>query len=133
MNLLISFLGIPRRSSHVLEPTCPRNCLCLEDFKFVQCSNAQLTHIPMDLPKTAAIIDLSHNNIAELRAEDFANLSKVVEINISHNLIKQLDKEVNIILSLSDFLCLINPFISYYSRLSVACIVYNACVWQIIN
>lgn len=97
--LLISFLGIPRRSSHVLEPSCPRNCLCLEDFKFVQCSKAELTHVPLDLPKNAAIIDLSYNDIAELRAEDFANLSKVVEINLSHNLIKQLDKEVNIILS----------------------------------
>lgn len=93
--ILISFLGIPRRSSHVLEPTCPRNCLCLEDFKFVQCTKAQLTHVPLDLPKNVAIIDLSYNEIAELRSEDFANLSKLVEINLNNNLIKQLDKEVN--------------------------------------
>ncbi|XP_023167688.1 leucine-rich repeat and transmembrane domain-containing protein 2 isoform X2 [Drosophila hydei] len=85
--------SIPRRSSHVLEPSCPRNCLCLEDFKYVQCTNAHLTHVPLDLPKTAAIIDLSHNVISELRAEDFANLSKVVEINLNHNLIRRIDKE----------------------------------------
>ncbi|EDW73097.1 uncharacterized protein Dwil_GK16825 [Drosophila willistoni] len=84
---------IPRRSNHVLEPSCPRNCLCLEDYKFVQCTNAHLTHVPLDMPKTAAIIDLSHNVIAELRAEDFANLSKVVEINLNHNLLSRLDKE----------------------------------------
>ncbi|XP_017842132.1 leucine-rich repeat and transmembrane domain-containing protein 2 [Drosophila busckii] len=85
--------SIPRRSSHILDPSCPRNCLCLEDFKFIQCTNAQLTQVPLDLPKMAAIIDLSHNSISELRAEDFANMSKVVEINLNHNLIKRLDKE----------------------------------------
>ncbi|XP_034482512.1 leucine-rich repeat-containing G-protein coupled receptor 6 isoform X2 [Drosophila innubila] len=85
--------SIPRRSSHVLEPSCPRSCLCMEDFKYVQCTHAQLTHVPLDLPKMVAIIDLSHNDIAELRAEDFANLSKVVEINLSHNLLKHVDKE----------------------------------------
>ncbi|XP_060651713.1 leucine-rich repeat and transmembrane domain-containing protein 2 isoform X1 [Drosophila nasuta] len=85
---------IPRRSSHVLEPSCPRSCLCLEDFKYVQCINAQLTHVPLDLPKTAAIVDLSHNDIAELRAEDFSGLAKLVEINLSYNLLKQVDKEV---------------------------------------
>lgn len=78
----------------MLEPSCPRNCLCLEDFKFVQCTKAQLTHVPLDLPKNVAIIDLSYNEIAELRSEDFANLSKLVEINLNNNLIKQLDKEV---------------------------------------
>jgi len=51
--------------------------------------------VPLDLPKMAAIIDLSHNDIAELRPEDFANLSKVLEINLSHNLLKQVDKEVS--------------------------------------
>ncbi|KAM8708640.1 hypothetical protein ACLKA7_015585 [Drosophila subpalustris] len=85
--------SIPRRSSHVLEPSCPRSCHCMEDYKFVQCTHAHLTHVPLDLPKMAAIIDLSHNDIAELRAEDFANLSKVVEINLSYNLLKQVDKE----------------------------------------
>ncbi|EDV97797.1 leucine-rich repeat and transmembrane domain-containing protein 2 isoform X2 [Drosophila grimshawi] len=85
--------SIPRRSSHVLEPSCPRSCHCLEDFKYVQCINAHLTQVPLDLPKRAAIIDLSHNEIAELRAEDFANLSKLVEINLSHNLLRRLDKE----------------------------------------
>lgn len=79
----------------MVEPICPRNCLCLEDFKFVQCTKAQLTHVPLDLPKNVAIIDLSHNEITELHSEDFANLSKVVEINLNHNLIKRLDKEVN--------------------------------------
>lgn len=51
--------------------------------------------MPLDLPKNVAIIDLSHNEISELHSEDFANLSKVVEINLNHNLIKRLDKEVN--------------------------------------
>ncbi|EDW41311.1 reticulon-4 receptor-like 2 [Drosophila sechellia] len=86
--------NIPRRSNHVLEPSCPRNCLCLEDFKFVQCANAHLTHVPLDMPKTAAIIDLSHNVIAELRPEDFANLSRAVEINLNHNMISSIDKDV---------------------------------------
>ncbi|EDV41139.1 uncharacterized protein Dana_GF23572 [Drosophila ananassae] len=86
--------NIPRRSNHVLEPSCPRNCHCLEDFKYVQCTNAHLTHVPLDMPKTAAIIDLSHNVISELRPEDFANLSRVQEINLNHNLISRIDTEV---------------------------------------
>lgn len=46
------------------------------------------------MPKTAAIIDLSHNVISELRPEDFANLSRVQEINLNHNLISRIDNEV---------------------------------------
>ncbi|XP_022217984.2 leucine-rich repeat and transmembrane domain-containing protein 2 [Drosophila obscura] len=84
--------NIPRRSNLVLEPSCPRQCRCLED-KYIQCSNAHLTHVPLDIPRTAAIIDLSYNVIAELRPEDFANLSRLVEINLNHNLLSHLDKE----------------------------------------
>ncbi|XP_026849036.1 leucine-rich repeat and transmembrane domain-containing protein 2 [Drosophila persimilis] len=84
--------NIPRRSNLVLEPSCPRQCRCVED-KYIQCSNAHLTHVPLDIPRTAAIIDLSYNVIAELRPEDFANLSRLVEINLSHNLLSHLDKE----------------------------------------
>lgn len=54
-----------------------------------------MTHVPLDMPKTAAIIDLSHNVIAELRPEDFANLSRAVEINLNHNLISSIDKDVS--------------------------------------
>ncbi|SPP77284.1 blast:Slit homolog 1 protein [Drosophila guanche] len=84
--------NIPRRSNLVLEPSCPRQCRCVED-KYIQCSNAHLTHVPLDIPRTAAIIDLSYNVIAELRPEDFANLSRLVEINLNHNLLTHLDKE----------------------------------------
>lgn len=33
--------------------------------------------------------------IAELRPEDFANLSRAVEINLNHNLISSIDKDVS--------------------------------------
>lgn len=85
---------IPERSNHVVEPTCPKACLCLEAYKFIQCSNAGLRQIPPDIPTTAAIIDLSHNQIKEIKKTDFAHRTKLQEINLNYNFIEKLDKEV---------------------------------------
>ena len=50
--------------------------------------------MPNDIPTTAAIIDLSHNEIKELKKTDFSHRSKLQEINLNYNKIEQLDREV---------------------------------------
>ncbi|XP_054735252.1 vasorin isoform X1 [Anastrepha obliqua] len=81
------------RSNHVLEPSCPKVCLCLEDYKHILCNSAGLTQVPKDLPHTTLILDLSENHIAELRTEDFSNITKVREINLSGNRLKTVNNE----------------------------------------
>ncbi|KAM7355682.1 uncharacterized protein ACRADG_001667 isoform 2-T2 [Cochliomyia hominivorax] len=93
-SFLFNLFDIPQRSNHIVEPTCPKDCLCLEDYKFIQCSNAGLTQIPRDIPTTAAIIDLSHNQIKEINKNDFSHRTKLQEINLNYNAIEKLDQEV---------------------------------------
>ncbi|XP_073836286.1 uncharacterized protein [Musca autumnalis] len=84
----------PQRSNHVVEPVCPKTCLCLEDYKYIDCSNGRLTEVPHDLPITAVIIDLSHNRIKEIKTQDFAHRIKLQEINLSNNLIESVNEEM---------------------------------------
>uniref|UniRef100_A0A1A9X334 LRRNT domain-containing protein n=1 Tax=Glossina brevipalpis TaxID=37001 RepID=A0A1A9X334_9MUSC len=93
-SLLFSLFNLPKRNDHVVEPKCPKECLCLEDFKFVNCAHAYLKHVPPDIPLTAYKLDLSDNQIELIRKEDFANHSKLMEINLNNNRLKQLNKEV---------------------------------------
>ncbi|XP_012159576.1 slit homolog 3 protein isoform X2 [Ceratitis capitata] len=83
-----------RRSNFVMEPTCPKFCQCHENYKHILCNGAGLTEVPGNLPATALIIDLSQNNITELRTGDFANITKVREINLSGNQLSSISKEI---------------------------------------
>ncbi|KAL9904505.1 uncharacterized protein ACN2A1_004833 isoform 1-T1 [Glossina fuscipes fuscipes] len=91
---LLSLFNLPKRNDHVLDPTCPKECLCLEDFKFVNCAHAHLKHVPPDLPRTAYKVDLSNNQIELIRGTDFANRSKLMEINLNNNHLTELNKEI---------------------------------------
>ncbi|XP_011293939.1 oligodendrocyte-myelin glycoprotein [Musca domestica] len=84
----------PQRSNHVVEPVCPKSCLCLEDFKYIDCSNGRLTEVPHDLPNTAVILDLSHNRIKEIKPSDFSHRLKLQEINLSNNLLENVTEEM---------------------------------------
>ncbi|XP_049312928.1 slit homolog 2 protein isoform X2 [Bactrocera dorsalis] len=81
-------------SSQVLEPKCPKDCHCLDNFKRILCNGLGLTRVPKNLPTTTLFIDLSQNNIGELHIEDFVNISKVREINLSYNQLKFIDKSI---------------------------------------
>lgn len=78
----------------MVEPVCPKSCLCLEDFKYIDCSNGRLTEVPHDLPNTAVILDLSHNRIREIKPSDFSHRLKLQEINLSNNLLENVTEEV---------------------------------------
>lgn len=85
---------MPSRSNHVVEPTCPKPCLCLEDYKYIDCSHGSLTAVPHDIPTTAMIVDLSHNLISGIKKTDFSQRLKLQEINLNNNLIDKLEAEV---------------------------------------
>uniref|UniRef100_A0A1I8P948 LRRNT domain-containing protein n=1 Tax=Stomoxys calcitrans TaxID=35570 RepID=A0A1I8P948_STOCA len=88
-NSLLNLLDIPTRSNHVVEPICPKACLCLEDYKYIDCSNGRLVEVPHDIPPTAMILDLSHNHIKHIKATDFSHRLKLQEINLSNNYIEE--------------------------------------------
>lgn len=88
------FLDIPTRSNRVVDPTCPKACLCLEDFKYIDCSNGRLTEVPHDIPTTAMILDLSRNRIKKIKDTDFSSRIKLQEINLNNNLIENITAEV---------------------------------------
>lgn len=50
--------------------------------------------MPRDIPTTAAIIDLSHNQITEIKKNDFSHRTKLQEINLNYNSIEKLEQEV---------------------------------------
>ncbi|XP_037385532.1 toll-like receptor 1 [Talpa occidentalis] len=57
-------------------------------------SNTGLLHIPKDLSLKTTILDISQNNISELRTSDILSLSKLRILMISHNRIQYLDISV---------------------------------------
>ena len=64
--------------------------------------------MPNDIPTTAAIIDLSHNEIKELKKTDFSHRSKLQEINLNYNKIEQLDREVRVFSDILYFISFIH-------------------------
>lgn len=94
----------------MVEPVCPKSCLCLEDFKYIDCSNGRLTEVPHDLPNTAVILDLSHNRIKEIKPSDFSHRLKLQEINLSNNLLENVTEEVRCSIFFSTTQIKINPF-----------------------
>lgn len=83
-----------KNNKQVLEPKCPKFCLCMENFKRILCNGIGLISVPKNLPTATLIIDLSQNNIEELHSEDFLNISNVREINLSGNQLKFIDKAI---------------------------------------
>ncbi|XP_048352982.1 amphoterin-induced protein 1 [Sphaerodactylus townsendi] len=63
--LLLSF-GIARRGGSAL--SCPKDCMCASNI--ISCSNAlRASALPSHFPPYAAVLDLSHNNLTQVRAE----------------------------------------------------------------
>uniref|UniRef100_A0A147BU85 Putative membrane glycoprotein lig-1 n=2 Tax=Ixodes ricinus TaxID=34613 RepID=A0A147BU85_IXORI len=68
---------------------CPSGCSCLGSF--VDCSRRGLTEIPTDLPTWVEILELQHNNIAEVPPESLLNLTQLRQLDLSHNNLSNLD------------------------------------------
>ncbi|XP_055016397.1 amphoterin-induced protein 3 [Boleophthalmus pectinirostris] len=58
-------------------------CLCASDI--LSCTALGLEQIPKEMPVSAVTLDLSHNQIAQLKEASFLGLSRLETLRISHN------------------------------------------------
>lgn len=65
LSLLLLCSGMVRAGGLAL--SCPKDCVCASNI--ISCSNADLKSLPLHLPRYAAVLDLSHNNLTHVRAE----------------------------------------------------------------
>ncbi|XP_041713121.1 amphoterin-induced protein 1 [Coregonus clupeaformis] len=71
---------------------CHKTCICASNI--VSCSKMNLTTVPTGLPPYTAVLDLSHNHIARLRAEwTTVKLTKLRNLLLSHNGLQFLSSE----------------------------------------
>lgn len=83
--LSLCLLGFP-----LFVATCPPHCLCASDI--VSCSGHGLPALPLDLPRYAARLDLSHNSLTALPADWSAGpFERLVALVLSWNSISQID------------------------------------------
>ena len=59
----------------------------------VDCSGKNLTSIPKNLPKEAAIIDLHGNEIANVEENIFKEFTKLIHLDLSNNHLTKIEKE----------------------------------------
>ncbi|XP_054623703.1 leucine-rich repeat-containing protein 3B [Dunckerocampus dactyliophorus] len=75
--------------------SCSKRCYCSESEggggKTVRCSNQQLTEIPQDIPNDTRRVYLDFNLLTSVPANAFIGLSHLVELDLSHNDISQLE------------------------------------------
>ncbi|XP_038605362.1 LOW QUALITY PROTEIN: amphoterin-induced protein 1 [Tachyglossus aculeatus] len=65
-------------------PPCPAACLCASDI--LSCSKRELLTAPAHLPRYAALLDLSHNNLSRLRADwTGQRLARLHTLLLGHN------------------------------------------------
>ena len=70
---------------------CPTSCECIQPTQnelHVMCGSRDLTKVPSSMPTETTELDLSHNFIQELNADDFNNCYNLSSLDISHNILR---------------------------------------------
>uniref|UniRef100_A0A8C6S844 TIR domain-containing protein n=1 Tax=Neogobius melanostomus TaxID=47308 RepID=A0A8C6S844_9GOBI len=62
-----------------------------EEMKEVLCQSRALTEIPDDIPTNTNVLDMSFNNISEIKRTDLAHLSELVSLIFDHNSLKHIE------------------------------------------
>ncbi|KAK7919773.1 hypothetical protein WMY93_011057 [Mugilogobius chulae] len=94
MCLLLHSLVLMTFCFHHAATSCSKNCYCTESDNngiTVRCSKLQLTEIPQDLPNDTRHIFLDYNSIKKIPVNAFAALPHLVELDLSHNDLTQLE------------------------------------------
>ena len=101
---------------------CPTSCKCIRPTRYelnIACGSLDLKRIPSSMPTETTELDLSHNNIQELNADDFENCSNLSSLDLSNNKLDKIDEHV--FTSLPQLTCL---FLSHnklwYSRIDLS-------------
>ncbi|KAK7916486.1 hypothetical protein WMY93_012247 [Mugilogobius chulae] len=64
-------------------PSQEGSCICTSDI--LSCTALGLEQIPKEMPVSAVTLDLSHNQIAQLKEASFLGLSRLETLRVSHN------------------------------------------------
>ncbi|CAJ1080810.1 leucine-rich repeat-containing protein 3B [Xyrichtys novacula] len=94
MCLLLHSLVLMTFCFHHAATSCSKSCYCSENEsagKTMRCSNLQLTEIPQDIPNDTRRIYLDFNLLTSVPKNAFAGLSQLVELDLSHNELSQLE------------------------------------------
>lgn len=94
MCLLLHSLVLMTFCFHHAATSCSKSCYCSESEnggKTVRCSNLQLTEIPQDIPNDTRRIYLDFNLFTTVPMNAFAGLPQLVELDLSHNELSQLE------------------------------------------
>lgn len=94
MCLLLHSLVLMTFCFHHAATSCSKNCYCTESEsggKTVRCSNLQLTEIPQDIPNDTRRVYLDFNLLTTVPTNAFAGLTQLVELDLSHNELSELE------------------------------------------
>nr|XP_020461808.1 leucine-rich repeat-containing protein 3B-like [Monopterus albus] len=94
MCLLLHSLVLMTFCFHHAATSCSERCYCSENEssgKTVRCSNLQLTEIPEDIPNDTQRIYLDFNLFTKVPTNAFVGLPHLVELDLSHNELSQLE------------------------------------------
>uniref|UniRef100_A0A3P9PNC2 Leucine rich repeat containing 3 n=2 Tax=Poecilia reticulata TaxID=8081 RepID=A0A3P9PNC2_POERE len=73
---------------------CPKICHCSDrSGMVVQCTSRNLENIPANLPRDTVVLLLSSNRIRHIPKEAFADLHRLRELDLSHNLLESVDDD----------------------------------------
>ncbi|XP_029934417.1 leucine-rich repeat-containing protein 17 [Myripristis murdjan] len=72
---------------------CPNHCLCYESSDLVDCRSRQLAHIPHSVPHGTWLLDLSGNELTEVRSGSFIGLWSLRILLLSNNSIQTLQPQ----------------------------------------
>ncbi|XP_047461755.1 leucine-rich repeat and immunoglobulin-like domain-containing nogo receptor-interacting protein 1 [Mugil cephalus] len=72
---------------------CPPSCRCNTVQLEVNCSGGQLTAVPDGLPQEAKLLNLTHNTIKNLVHRQFHTLTKLLNLDLSDNLLVLIEVE----------------------------------------
>lgn len=93
--LLLHSLVLLTFCFHHAATSCSKSCYCSESDavggKTVRCSNQRLSEIPQDLPNDTRRVYLDFNLFTTVPANAFADLPLLVELDLSHNELSQLE------------------------------------------
>uniref|UniRef100_M4AZ82 Leucine rich repeat containing 3 n=1 Tax=Xiphophorus maculatus TaxID=8083 RepID=M4AZ82_XIPMA len=88
------FAGTLLLLSFVAAKGCPKICHCSDRTGMVvQCTSRNLENIPANLPRDTVVLLLSSNRIRHIPKEAFADLQRLRELDLSHNLLESVDDD----------------------------------------
>lgn len=73
---------------------CPDSCLCYESSDLVDCRSRGLQQVPQGVPHGSWLLDLSGNEVREVRSRAFVGLWSIKILFMSNNSIRALHPQV---------------------------------------